>query len=37
MFTRLCTGSTGVGVVDVAPMGMAIVPIFELLEGEGGA
>ncbi len=34
MFTRLCTGGTGVGVMDVAPMGMAIVPIFEPLELE---
>jgi hypothetical protein len=37
MFTGLYTGDTGVGVMDVAPMGMAMVAIFELLElGRGG-
>jgi hypothetical protein len=32
IFTGLCVGGTGVGAMDVATMGMAIVPIFEPLE-----
>jgi hypothetical protein len=37
MFIRLCADGTSVGVVDVASMGVAVVPIFELLEwGRGG-
>ncbi len=37
LFTGMCAGGTGVGVMDVAAMGMAIVPIFEPLEwGRGG-
>jgi hypothetical protein len=37
MFTGLRAGGTGVGVVDVAPMGVAVVPVFEPLErGRGG-
>jgi hypothetical protein len=37
MFTGLCTGDTGLAIVDVTPMGMALVPIFEPLEwGRGG-
>ena len=37
MFTWLCAGCTGVGVADVAPMGVAVIPIFEPLEwGKGG-
>jgi hypothetical protein len=37
IFTWLCTGGTCVGAMDVAAMGMAILPIVELLEqGRGG-
>ncbi len=31
MFTRLQTDGTGVGAVDVAPMGVAVIPFFEPL------
>ncbi len=37
LFTGLCAGDTGVGVVDVASMGVAADPIFKPLGGEGGA
>ncbi len=32
MVAGLCAGGTGGGVIDVSPMGMAVVPIFESLE-----
>jgi hypothetical protein len=32
MFTRLRAGDTGVGVMDVALMGVAVIPIFEPLD-----
>jgi hypothetical protein len=32
MFTGLHAGGTSVGVVDVVPMGMAVIPVFKLLD-----